>query len=111
MKALYFPRNFEFPEEFTRIVNLNLTNIEPWYILESNQLEDKMDGLKKRYPARALIPFARRTDNDDVACFEVGKLPQILVIHDFASTGWEQHEVYDTFWDWLRKAIDDMINF
>lgn len=109
--SLVFPNNFRFPEGIARIVNLELTNLEPWYILESRQLEDKLEGLKKRYPSRELIPFARRTDNDDVACFETGKEPKVFVVHDFASPGWEQHEVYETFWAWFRQAIDDMINF
>lgn len=110
-KDLTFHSNFGFPEEFRKVVNLELTNLEPWYILDPKQLADKMKGLRERYPSKELIPFARRTDNDDVACFEVGNEQKVFVIHDFASPGWEQHEVYETFWDWFRQAIEEMINF
>lgn len=103
--------SFIFPEGFVRIVNLGLINLEPWYILEPRQLTEKMKGLRERYPSRELIPFARRTDNDDVACFIDCNAQKVLVIHDFAAKGWEQRETYNTFWDWFRQAIEEMINF
>lgn len=39
-----------------------------------------------------VIPFARRDDNDDIACFEVGKGKSVQIIHDFASEGFEQRK-------------------
>ena len=64
-----------------------------------------------RYPQRILIPFARRGDNDDVACFELNKGEEVQIIHDFASIGYEQRKTYKTFWDWFRDAIEEMIQF
>ena len=54
-------------------------------------------GLQKRYPGRRLYPFARRDDNDDVACFEDDDNSLGNIIHDFADIGWEQREVVPTF--------------
>lgn len=105
------PNDFNFPEGLYRIINQNLTNIEPWYILNPNQIEKRMEGLKRRYPERSLIPFAKRGDNDDIACFEYKKGEVVYIIHDFASAGWEEHGQYNTFWDWFRAAIEEMINF
>jgi len=70
-----------------------------------------MAGLKERFPARDLFPFALRTDSDDVACWERGNLDRVIIVHDFADPGWEQVAVFETFWEWLRSAIEDFIAF
>lgn len=62
-------------------------------------------GLQKRYPGRRLYPFARRDDNDDVACFEDDN-SLVHIIHDFADIGWEQKEVFPTFVAWLEYIGD-----
>jgi len=51
-----------------------------------------MRGLQERYPGRMLVAFARREDNDDVACWEAGGGGKVIVIHDFASDGWLQDD-------------------
>ena len=43
--------------------------------------------------------------------FEVGKGEKVQIIHDFASEGYEQRNEYNDFWDWLKDAIDEMIEF
>ncbi|KGK81032.1 hypothetical protein [Clostridium sp. HMP27] len=102
---------FKYPESFIRIVKLNLVDLDLWYIMDNNQALSRYEGMKNRYPNRILIPFARRDDNDDVACFEFGKGEEVQIIHDFASPGYEQRKVYSDFWSWFRDAIDEMINF
>lgn len=62
-------------------------------------------GLQKRYLGRRLYPFARRDDNDDVACFEDDN-SLVHIIHDFADIGWEQKEVFPTFDAWLEYIGD-----
>lgn len=106
------PKNFEYPRQFIRVVELGLTDLEPWIILEGAPLFDRYRGLKKRYPSRVLVPFARRQDNDDVACWEprAGE-GVVVVLHDFASPGWEDRGRYASFADWLRQAIEDLIAF
>ena len=74
-------------------------------------MSNRLKGVTERYPNRKLIPFARRDDNDDIACFEVGKGEKVQIIHDFASEGYEQRNEYNDFWDWLKDAIDEMIEF
>ncbi|MFF1019960.1 hypothetical protein ACFYLI_19220, partial [Proteus mirabilis] len=56
---------------------------------------------KKRYPNRNIIPFAHREDNDDVACWDKNSRHQVIIIHDFASEGYEYVGKFDSFWDWL----------
>ena len=102
--------NYVYPAEFIKIVELNLVDFDMWYLMNSEQVDIRIKGLKSRYPSRNLIPFARRDDNDDIACFEVGKGNSVQIIHDFADEGFEQRKVYEFFWDWFRDAIDEMIS-
>ena len=34
----------------------------------------------------------KRVDNDDTACFEIGKGSKVQLIHDFVSEGFEQRK-------------------
>ena len=70
-KEIY--ENYSYPEEFIKIVDLNLVDLDLWYLMNKEQVEIRIKGLKDRFPQRKLIPFARRDDGDDIACFEVGK--------------------------------------
>lgn len=105
------PKGFNYPEPFLRILNLNLVNFDLWFIMNKEQMIITFEGLKKRYPDRVLIPFAKTGANDDIACFELNKEGGVQIIHDFASSGYEQRKYYETFWDWFRYAIEEMIEF
>jgi hypothetical protein len=105
------PAWFEYPPTLLRIVRLGLVNIEPWAVMPREQVLDRISGLTQRYPERDLVPFARRTDCDDLACFEKTVPRSVTVIHDFAKSGWEQRDVFPSFQAWFRAAIDDFLNF
>lgn len=105
------PAGFSYPRQFEHIVELGLLDLEPWHILKGEALRDTKAGLAQRYPDRRLIPFAYRQDNDDVACWQAGESESVFVIHDFASAGWEQRASFASFYDWLRQAIEDLIEF
>jgi hypothetical protein len=104
------PGDFEYPPEFVRVVELGLTQLEPGWIIDGDHLRTRYRGLRKRYPSRMLVPFAIRQDCDDVACFELNR-PGVVIIHDFASPGWEQRDHLPDFYSWLRRAIDDLTEF
>ena len=101
---------FEYPRDFVRIVELELTNLEPWWIVGGKILHDRFVGLQARYVSRKLVPFAVRQDNDDVACWDVDT-GGISVVHDFASAGFEQRDRYPNFAAWFRRAVDDCLAF
>lgn len=106
------PAGFEYPAPFVRVVELGLTNLEPWHIVEGDRLRHRNRGLAQRYPKRRLVPFALRQDNDDVACWDLARSEEVVVVvHDFASPGWEAREEYPTFFAWFRRAIEDLIEF
>lgn len=100
---------FEYPKSYLKAMELNLVDFEFWYLMSKEQVDTRINGLMKRYPDRKLIPFARRDDCDDIACFEVGKGLKVLIIHDFASKGYEQRGEYENFWDWMKVALDELI--
>ena len=99
--------------QYKKLLELELINFKPWKILLTKVGMDYSKELKKRYPNRELIPFAVRTDCDDVACWDLSKSNsnKVYIIHDFASVGWEQQEVFENFENWLKYALDVMFNF
>lgn len=105
------PNSFVYPQAIIKLLELNLTNFDVWYFMDKESAKIRLAGLQKRYPNRILIPFARRGDCDDIACFEVGEGERVFVIHDFASKGYEQREVYEDVWEWLKDVVNTMIEF
>jgi hypothetical protein len=103
------PQGFTYPREFLHVVQLGLTNLEPWNIVIGDQLRQLYEGLRARFPDRRFVPFARRQDNDDV----VGWIPGegVLVVHDYSSPGSEERQRYSDFWAWFRQAVEDLIEF
>ncbi|WP_198319346.1 hypothetical protein [Actinopolyspora erythraea] len=105
------PGGFTYPREFVRVVELGLTDLEPWLVLEGEGLMERYAGLRKRYPGRNVIPFARRIDNDDIACWDLDRDARVVIVHDFASPGWERQGEFESFYDWLRRAVEDLIEY
>ncbi|MDR0991134.1 MAG: hypothetical protein LBL92_07230 [Propionibacteriaceae bacterium] len=110
LRSEELPNKFVYAEEFLRVVTLRLTSLEPWWIMQGRELRERYNGLRTRYPSYVLVPFARRQDNDDVACWDV-PLGKIIIVHDFASSGWERRKEFPDFYSWFRQAIDDLIEF
>ena len=101
------PEWFEYPQQLLTLLISDEIDFGPWQLLHGEWLNVRHEGLKKRYPYLELIPFARRVDDDDVACFDVSEKslsPKVKIIHDFASSGWEQREELENFTAWLHEA-------
>ena len=62
--------DFEYPAGIHKVVELDL---DWWQILEAAFAGDYAHGMARCYPKRKLIPFAKRSDSDDVARFEVSR--------------------------------------
>lgn len=105
----FLEKGFKYPEAYTKIVELNLIDFDYWYIMNEDQALNRLRGLRQRYPKRYLVPFAKRDDNDDIACFDLNQPNKVQIIHDFASSGYEQKKTYDNLWEWLRDAINEFI--
>ena len=111
MIEAHAPEWFEYPTEFQRLVAQGILSFEPWVLLRGQEFSQRLAGLAKRYPGSELVPFARRIDCDDVACWERDAGETIFVVHDFASPGYETRKTFPDFWTWFRAAIEDMIEF
>lgn len=86
--------------------------MQPWLIPDEDQLQWRIEGLRSWDTSRTLVPFAERTDRDDVACWDLDLgNGSISVIGDFEVAGFEQGETYANFYDWLRAAIEELIEF
>lgn len=107
LKKEELPEWFEYPKELNIILKQNLLNFEPWIILTDDRLKTRFEGIQKRYANRDLVPFARREDNDDVACFD--RQQDVVIIHDFASPGYEGGNNPMAFWDWFKLIVEHMI--
>ena len=105
------PSWFAYPHQYLRLVEQGVVNLTPWHIIGGSEALSRLSGLQNRYPGRDLVPFAVRQDNDLVACWEKSAPERVFVIKDFASEGWESISDYNSFWDWFRRACEDMIDF
>lgn len=102
---------YEYPTAYKKIIELNLVDFDIWYLIEEGQATRRFYDLKKRYPNRRLVPFARRDDADDIACFEIGKGEEVQMIHDFTTEGYEQRGIFVDIWDWIEFAVKEMISY
>ncbi|MEJ9963004.1 SMI1/KNR4 family protein [Escherichia albertii] len=108
----HIPIGYEFPADFLAILNkIELPDIAPWeFMCESQKYLDAWVGiLNKYYPSRKLIPIARWNTSDDVVCFDAmdnGGM-KVHFIHAYASAGWEERGVIDSFSAWYEIAKED----
>jgi hypothetical protein len=102
------PPGFKYPSGYIQFVMQEIPDFEPWrFFYDKDELEFFIKGLKQRYPKRIIVPFARRKDNDDVACFDASipsDNPPVLIVHDFASEGWEGRGKLANFLAWVDLA-------
>jgi len=86
-KCFVYPLDYDdFIEKFKKF------EAQPWKLFCGRDLYERYKGLCERYPTKKYIPFMYRNDSDDIACFVSDQREQeslILVVHDFASSGWE----------------------
>lgn len=99
------PTWVKYPKQYLSLVREGNDEFLPWYLYDKKDMLIRWNGMKERYPARTLFPFARTDDGDDVACWEKGKPGKVVIVHDFASPGWEERQVFDSFEKWYAFAL------
>ncbi|MGE8176045.1 hypothetical protein [Pseudomonas fluorescens] len=104
--------DFLYPKSYIDTINTEpKIDLEPWWFIayDEGDVNSWYKILKRLYPTRELIPFAKFNASDDIACFD-GKdstgNPEVLIIHAFASEGWEHHGTVADFDEWLKTAIE-----
>jgi hypothetical protein len=92
------------------LIGYGASALAPWYYLEQSKVFD----LSERWPQGPhrgrLLAFARRYDNDDIACFSVGEggLKGILLAHGWTDSGYSIVATYESFWEWVKSIFDDI---
>lgn len=111
LRSNELPAWFTYPPEFLELLQTGVTDIGPWQILQGDWLRVRLSGIKKRFPDRELIPFARRLDDDDIACWDRRQPLSVYVVHDFCAPGWEDRGEYESFQAWYMTAQEDAKNY
>lgn len=103
---------FRIPRSYEYVHEMQLVNVDPWFFLDDDSANKLFEAMSSRYTELAgLLPFARRSDSDDVACF-VANHPEhsantVLIINIWPDGAILQ--VLPCFWAWFRLAVDEMI--
>ena len=103
--------DFAYPEAIERLIALGLVNFDLWYLMGTQQIMQIGELLREQYGTETWIPFARRGDNEDIACFEADFGEKVVVLRSHELLGYRKCAVYDSVWDWFRDAIEVMIAF
>ena len=109
MKEIDYYKKYRFPIKYQSFIELGVSDFGYWYLIPNEQLNSRIIGLKQRYPDRKLIPFARRDDCDDIACFDVDIPDKVLIIHDFAKNGYELKKTYNDLSEWFQDVIGELL--
>lgn len=99
------------PAEFTRVVELGLTRLEPWLVLDDEHERRALARhLAQGVPGRDLVPFARHTGSGLVAAWHGAPDRGPVVVFDpTAADGWDARAELADFHAWLRGAVEDLI--
>jgi len=111
---------YKLPAPYYKAVELGLTNLDGWqFILKENVFGSLFDTIYEFNKPFIFLPFARRLDNDDVACFGISYLNFpvncVAVVHLYVKPDFNSNYPtrkkpdFDTFWDWFRDAIEEVI--
>ena len=112
-KTEILPEYFSFPPDFVNLISLKKPpNLFPWWLMchYPGTSDAWLKLLRRSYPARQLIPFAKYDYTDDIACFDASlpsKNPSVYYIHMFATPGWENRGNVIDFNAWLQAALED----
>ena len=99
------PDGFLYPSRVKSLVHDQSLDVgEFWQLLTGQWLKVRHSGLKERFPNRNLVPFARRLDSDDIACWDMDDSQRVCIVHDFCAPGWERRETYGSFDQWHAEA-------
>jgi hypothetical protein len=84
--------------------------LQPWFYVDAATTFDAVEKWPGGPSENHLVVFARRQDNDDLACFELGEagVVGVVVIHGWTGNGYSIVARHATFWDWLSAVVVDI---
>lgn len=102
------PKGFALPAQLAGLNLQGLPELRPVFWLSNYRGQTRIWSkiLRRQYPGRHLLPIAKTAESDDVYCLDVEdpEHSSILLIHSFASAGWEYRGEWSGFDSWLRAA-------
>ncbi|WP_146362206.1 hypothetical protein [Arthrobacter yangruifuii] len=103
------------PALYAHMIECGIFDLHPWFLLHGEAQARRAQHIEKVLPGWGIIPFARRTDNDDVACWTGSK---VVVIDDWDvwpdENGMPIRRVgreYASMEEWFLAAARDFIEF
>ncbi len=106
-----WPDDFGHPPEFVRVVEAGLTRLEPWSVLQGEYLRNKHVGLQSAIDRDDSFPSRNGRTATTWLVGNLARRGNVVIVHDFASRGWEQRAELMDFHAWLREAVEDFITF
>jgi hypothetical protein len=94
----------KYPKSYINLIDEHKDEFFPWYLLPADKVLFWIEYLNNTYK-RNLYPFARKDGTDDFACWQDNTNEEVHIIHTFASSGWEQREIFANFEEWYTWAL------
>ncbi len=102
------------PALYDQMVECGIIDLDPWGLLQGEMQHRRAQDIEKVFAGWGIILFARRTDNDDVACWTDSK---VVVIDDWDLI-WDENgprrlvaRKYGSMEEWFLAAARDFIEF
>lgn len=102
------------PALYAHMIECGIIDLDPWALLRGDKQLRRAQHIEQVFPGWEVIPFARRTDNDDVACWTGSK---VVVIDDWDLI-WDENgprrlvaREYGSMEEWFLAAARDFIEF
>ena len=110
----HLPSGFCYPRAFDHLLDREMVQLWNFHVLEAEDARERMTGMRRRYPARVFVPFAKDERSDDVACFEHGSGPgfvphRVVLVDDYAPPGFEDCGSDPDLLAWLRSTLADAL--
>lgn len=107
---IIFPQGYLWLIDQKIIGRKEFSQLQPWFYLDKNDCF--FANIKwKNVTTDNLFVFAKRQDNDELACFKVdsdGKTAEVILINGWSSNGFDIVREYADFWEWVHQVIDDI---
>ena len=107
--------NSALPALYDHMIECGIVDLDPWAVLRGDVQSRRAQHIEQVFPGWGIIPFARRLDNDDVACWTGSK---VVVVDDWDvwpdENGAPKRHVareYASMEEWFLAAAQDFIEF
>lgn len=106
LKAHEIPGELSYPCTFLLWVERGLIDLGPWWIISRDLALGFLPTLDDAF-SRPLLPFAKRDDRDEIACFDEANTVVTVDPWDVKN----EIATYEDFHEWVRDAIEVMLEW